>query len=140
MRAVHIIKCPTLVKMYSYVSNSLFKSLTFIAILMCTCYTIILSLQIDYKVFEGKDSTCCKCSGTFQPLCFLWILNVQEFTENKSLLFGCTRTPKHLSIKVEQSECFFWDSCVQFPQVTIMNLPGATFSTDWDFQQLPLNR
>ena len=54
---------------------------------MCTSYTTILSLQIDYKVFEGKEYVCCKCSGSFQPLCFLWIRSVQELTENEFIIW-----------------------------------------------------
>ena len=105
MRAVHIIKYPALVKLYSHIRNSLFKSLTFITIHMCTSYTIILSLQIDCKVFEGKDYVCCKCSGTFQSLCFLWIWSVQELTENEFIIW------LHMYPKVSEhkgrTECFF---------------------------------
>lgn len=35
--------------------------------------------------------------------CFLLILNVQAFAENKRLVYGCTFTPKHK----DKTECSF---------------------------------
>lgn len=105
MRTVRIIKYPALVKLYSHIRNSLFKFLTFITILICTSYTIILSLQIDYKVFEGKDYVCCKCYETFQSLCFLWIWSVQKLIENEFIIWLHTY-PKASEHKC-RTECFF---------------------------------
>lgn len=88
-----------------------------------------MSLQIDYKVFRGRCYACCKYSGTFRSLCFLWICHVQEFTKNKSLLFSCTYIPKRLRINVKQSGFFLRFLCSV--SSSNYNTPSANYFFSW---------